>query len=355
MFGLTHAKPVFSMRPILSFLTLAVVLAQDATVRSTARLVVAPLSVTGRSGRPVEGLRGRDVVVFDNDVPVQSQLEESIQPLSLVIVAQATATAQPALDKLRKEVSLIGPLILGDRGESAVVAFGAEVRIVQEFTSDIDLVERSIRNLDGRGSGGRVVDAVGTALRLLEKRSPQRRRAILLISEKHDRGSTESLESITRIAERVNALVYGLNFSPTKTAFAKNAPKYCDANRKCRHCTCGNCALHCDRERPSDVPDHKPGAFDILAVFGELKRQTQPNVPAALAKLTGGDTWDFVRRKGVAESVQRIGDDLHRQYVLTFPMARTAPGTYHTIRVTLPGRSDVAVRTRSGYYEMSDE
>jgi VWFA-related protein len=293
------------------------------------------------------------VVVFDNDVAVNAQLEESIQPLSLVVVVQTTATAQAALDKLRKEVSLIGPLILGDRGESAVIAFGDDVRVIQDFTPDIDLVERSIGNLDGRGSGGRLIDAVGTALRMLEKRSPQRRRAILLISEKHDRGSTESIESIVRLAERVNALVYGLNFSPTKTAFAKNAPKYCD--RKCRRCTCGNCALHCDRERPSEVPEHKPGGFDILAVFGELKRQTQSNVPAALAKLTGGDTWEFVRRAGLAESVQRMGDDLHRQYVLTFPAARTAPGTYHTIRATLPGRSDVAVRTRSGYYEMADE
>ena len=343
------------MKPTLSFLALAVVLAQDVTVRTTTRLVVAPLAVTDRSGRPVEGLRAQDVVVFDNGVPVQAQLEESIQPLSLVIVAQATATAQPALDKLRKEVSLLGPLVLGDRGEGAVIAFGDEVRILQEFTADIDVIERSIRNLDGRGAGGRLTDAVGTALRMLEKRSPQRRRAILLISEKHDRGSTESLESIVRMAERVNALVYGLNFSPTKTAFAKKAPTYCDPNRKCRRCTCGNCARHCDRERPSEVPDHKPGGFDILAVFGELKRQTQPNVPEALAKLTGGDTWDFVRRAGLAESVQRMGDDLHRQYVLTFAMARTAPGTYHTIRVTLPGRSDVVIRTRSGYYEVADE
>ena len=103
------------------------------------------------------------------------------------------------------------------------------------------------------------------------------------------------------------------------------------------------------------MPDHKPGGFDILGIFVELKRQAQPNVPAALAKLTGGDTWEFVRRQGLAGTVQRIGDDLHRQYVLTFPMGRTAPGTYHKIRVSIPDRSDLSIRTRSGYYELADE
>jgi VWFA-related protein len=343
------------MKPVVHLLIVLVLAAQDVTVRSTTRLVVAPLSVTDPDGRPVEGLRARDMVVFDNDVPVQSQIEETIQPLSLILVVQATASAQSALDKLRKETSLLGPLILGDRGEAAVLAFGEEVRVVQEFTRDIDSIERSVRNLDGNGSGGRLVDAIGTALRMLEKRSPQRRRAILLVSEKHDRGSTESLESVVRMAERVNAVIYGLNFSPTKTAFAKKAPTYCDPNRKCRRCTCGNCALHCDREQPGEVPSDQPGGMNLFAIFGELKRQTQPNVPAALAKLTGGDTWDFVRRKGLGESVQRMGDDLHRQYVLTFRMAKTTPGTYHTIRVTLKDRPDVTARTRSGYYEIADQ
>ena len=265
------------MRIAYLLLAAAVLDAQGPTLRSTARLVVAPLSVTDKQGRPVEALSAADLVVYDNDVAVRAQVEDNLQPLSLAIVIQATGSAQSALDKLRKEVSLLGPLLMGDRGEAAVIVFADEVRVLQEFTGDVSKVEHAIHELDGFGGGGAITDAIATSLRMLAKRRPERRRAILLISERHDRGSNEDLEAVVRLAERSNATLYALTFSPLKTMFTNRAPTDCDAERRCRRCSCGNCALHCDRQRPENVPSNtQSDGGGLLQIFVELKRKTQP-------------------------------------------------------------------------------
>jgi VWFA-related protein len=287
-------------------------------------------------------------------VPVQAQVEENFQPLSLAIVIQATTSAQSVLDKLRKETSLLGPLLIGDRGEAAVIAFANEVRVLQNFTSDAEKFEGALRNLDAFGEGGTLIDALAISLRMLQQRAPQRRRAILLVSEKRDRGSKEGLELVIRLAEHVNATVFALSFSPTKTVFANHAPKYCD--RKCRRCTCKNCGNHCDREQPAKVPSNTQagGGMDLFKLFVELKRQSQPNVPQALASLTGGDSWDVVRKRGFEAALQRIGEDLHHQYLVTFPMSRVQPGSYHKLRIEIRDRPQLVTRTRTGYYEVAE-
>jgi VWFA-related protein len=343
------------MRIVLLTLATAIVLAQEAPLRTTSRLVVAPLSVTDKQGRPVEALSAAELVVYDNDVAVHAQVEDVLQPLSLVVAIQATASAQSSLDKLRKEASLLGPLLVGDRGEAAVVAFADEVRVLQDFTGDIDKIEHAIRELDAFGGGGALIDGIATSLRMLEKRKPERRRAILLISERHDRGSNEELEAVVRLAERVNATLYALNFSPLKTMFANRAPKYCNPDRKCRKCSCGNCGLHCDRARPESIPSNTQSSGSLLSIFVELKRRTQPDVPKAFATLSGGTAGEFLRKQGIEEALQRIGEDLHHHYNVTFPMAKTQPGSFHKIRVEVRGRPDLSTRTRNGYYEIADE
>jgi VWFA-related protein len=352
--GLVANKEVVKRTALLLFL-LSHSPGQEVSLRSTSNLVLAPISVTDKEGKPVRGLEVQDLVVYDDSVPVRIRLEESVQPLSLAIVIQATRSSQIVLDKLRKEASLIGPLLTGDRGEAAVIAFADEVKVLQEFTGNADHVERVIRNLDAFGEGGSLIDSLEVSMRLLEQRRRERRRAILLVSEKHDRGSKENLEALVFLSQRSNATVYSLTFSPTKTGVAYAAPRYCDPNRKCRRCTCGNCAYHCDREKPEAVPSSQSGPMNLLALFGELKRGSQPDVPRVLSDLSGGAKWDFVRRQGIEEALQRIGADLHEQYLVTFPMSRREPGAYHRIRAEVKERPDLTVRTRAGYLEPAAE
>jgi hypothetical protein len=61
----------------------------------------------------------------------------------------------------------------------------------------------------------------------------------------------------------------------------------------------------------------------------------------------------FLRKEGLEKALERIGNDLHTQYLLSFqPDVNAAPG-FHKIRVEVKGRPDLVVRTRAGYWKTS--
>jgi hypothetical protein len=71
----------------------AVLCAQDLTLHSRSDLVIAPVSVTGRNGAPVEGLSADDLILYDNNVPRAIHVDDVFVPVSLVLAVQATAIA----------------------------------------------------------------------------------------------------------------------------------------------------------------------------------------------------------------------------------------------------------------------
>lgn len=95
--------------------------------------------------------------------------------------------------------------------------------------------------------------------------------------------------------------------------------------------------------------------MNLLALFGGIKRLSQPDIPKALAEFSGGTASEFVRKHALESALQRIGADLHQQYLVTLPMQRGQPGTFHGLRVHVKGRPDLAVRSRAGYFELPEE
>ncbi|MDP9171031.1 MAG: hypothetical protein M3N54_10475, partial [Acidobacteriota bacterium] len=103
---------------ILSVFCLAVAacLAQETVLRSKSELVLVPVSIVDKSGHSVRDLFEDDLVLYDNNVVRHIQMEDVALPISLAIVVQTTPAAQIVLNKLRKETSLIGPMLTGDKG-----------------------------------------------------------------------------------------------------------------------------------------------------------------------------------------------------------------------------------------------
>ena len=95
--------------------------------------------------------------------------------------------------------------------------------------------------------------------------------------------------------------------------------------------------------------------MSILALFGEAKRAAEPDLPRVLSSLSGGTSSMFLRKQALETALQRIGADLHEQYLLTFPMRHRQTGAFHRIRAEIKGRPDLIVRTRAGYVELPRE
>src|SRR6266446_4628256 len=188
--------------------------AASAQFKSTVPLVVAPTTITDSRGRYIDGLTAEDLILFDNSVPQSIQMDWMTYPISLVVAVQTSSNSGAVIDKLGGSGILFTQLLAADAGETAVISFSDEVKVHQDFTANPDLVIHSLRMLRKEGSNAHMLDAMGQALRLLERRPRERRRIILMIAEKRDRASKATLSETMQRVQQLNATVYWLMYSP---------------------------------------------------------------------------------------------------------------------------------------------
>jgi VWFA-related protein len=250
---------------------------------------------------------------------------------------------------------MIQPLITGERGCAGLVSFAERVRWLQDCTRDPAALERAFYELrPGDHMEARMLDATNSAVEHLRRR-PDARRVLLLISESRDRGSETELESVAVAAQSAGVTVYAATYSAFKTAFTSKAPAG-QPRRPDRPKTPNDAMGTLDGEPPNPwnpkvpPPEHR---VDILAGIGELARLSKTNTTEVLTKCTGGRTFPFTKQKALDEAIQKLGAELHSQYLLNFVPEGSAPG-YHSleVRVTRPGK--FRIRARPGYWSTEE-
>ena len=140
------------MRP-LAILVLAVC-PLTAQFKSTVPLVVAPVTVTDAKGAFIDGLGAADLVLYDNNVPQTIHVESEVNPISLLVLIQATTSSSAIVDKLRRSCPLFSDLLAGDAGETALVVFSDAPRLIQDFTTDSRPLTHALHNLRFSGETG---------------------------------------------------------------------------------------------------------------------------------------------------------------------------------------------------------
>lgn len=296
--------------------------AQDRTFRTEVHVVQVPVTVTNEKGGNIDGLKARDFTVLDNGDDRQFTLDTfgtGVAPISLAIAIQTSGISKPALAKIRRIGGMIQPLVIGRRGEAAVLTFDDEINWRLNFTSDADALQRVIKSIDTGGlMQSRLLDAVVDVADVMKDRKG--RRVLLLISENKDRGSHAKLESAIQAVEREGIEVFAATYSAQATSWTAS---------------------------PDDLPP--PSGANYLAIFTELARTGKTNHVIALTQATGGASYPFLRERGVEKAIETLGVDVHAQYILSFPQPPDAEGM-HRIDVSVPNRSDVRIRSRRAYW-----
>ncbi|MCX6625553.1 MAG: hypothetical protein NTY38_31730 [Acidobacteria bacterium] len=128
------------------------------------------------------------------------------------------------MDYVWKIGPMVQPLITGESGYAAVVAFSERVDWLQECTRDSEAITRALHRVkpSEEPKTGRMLDAAMEAIERLRKRTTDRR-VLLLISESRDRGSGTDLNTVALAAESAGVTVYAATYSAMKTAFTTTA------------------------------------------------------------------------------------------------------------------------------------
>jgi VWFA-related protein len=336
------------MRPAVAILVLASV--GEAQFRSTVPLVVAPTTVTDSKGHYADGLTTDDLVLYDNNVRQPIQLDWMTYPISLVVAVQTSSNSGAVIDKLGGSGILFTQLLAADAGETAVISFADEVKVHQDFTANGEEVTHSLRMLRKEGGAAHMLDALQQALAMLEQRPRSRRRIILMIAEKRDRSSKAKLPDVVARVERLNAAVYWLTYSPFLQPFTvkpKTAEDEKPEAERIKHSPCFGCPGPDDTPVP---PDLGPGGY--LYGLGELVRLRKPDLASLFTATTGGRTLNFLKKNGLEEAIQLVGEEVHQQYILSFQPKGGEPGQFHSIQVAVRDRPELHVKTREGYWSL---
>ena len=327
---MTRCSPTFAFRCVLALSFSAALagsewsqtqapppLAKD-QIRVVTNEVVVAATVTDPSGEFVLDLSQEDFHVFDDRVEQKiDHWDLGGDPLAVVLVLETSSRPHAMIPVIHSLGSIFTETAMALDGEAAVITYDSTVEVRLPFTLDHDAVEKSIASVQFEDPRRNLYDAMALAVGMLRDEAPMRRRIMLIVGESRDDGSKAKLGEIVRDAEHANISIYAVGPSSMTRDLLQDAPALWAA----------------------------PAIF--LLQQGRNRAKNHELEVAAAA--TGGIHYSAVRAATLRDALDKIGGELHAQYIIGYqPNSERAPG-FHSIRVTV-SRPNVFIRTRPGYY-----
>lgn len=269
---------------------------EDDVVKVDTSLVVVNATVTDSDKKPVRNLKKAEFTVFEDGTERKIEFFETAStPFAAVILIDTSGSMETRVSLARSAaINFLDRLRLED--QVAIYNFDTEVKLVQEFSNSRDLAQSAF-DLGARGYTS-LNDAIFRAADELGKR-PEKRKAILVISDGADTKSAKSADKALRYAMDVGATIYTVDMSQVN------------------------------------------GGTDRIQSIGVLRN---------FAERSGGR---FISASGgvaLREAFKDIIDDLGVQYTLGFePSEADKDGKWRNIELRV-SRPNLTIRTRKGYH-----
>lgn len=326
--------------------------------RATVNVVVAPVTVTDRDGNYITDLKPSNFRLLDNEKPQDIKVDVSFIPISLVVAIQSNRDTESILPKVQKIGSLLKGMVTGEQGEVAIIAFDHRIQLLQDFTTDGDLISQALKKLKPGSTSSRMIDATTESIRMLARRPLNRRRVVLLISETRDRSSENKTREALTVAQLQNVLIYTVNINRLMTTFNTKpmAPRPDPMPPGARPVPGGGPPTP---EATRMSSGNMSNSVSFLPLFVEIFRQAKSvfvdNPAEVFTQYTGGREYSFVSERDLERAVQNVGVDLHSQYILSYNPNNKLEGGFHEIQVqvldaTGRPRRDIKSLTRPGYW-----
>jgi len=267
----------------------------DAEIVIDSSVVILNVSVQDSTGKPVTDLPKSLFTVFEDGVAQKiDYFSASETPFAAVILLDTSGSMEERVSLARAAaLQFIDKLRSSD--VAAIYRFDSVIQEVQSFSNARDPVE-SIYELKSKGMT-RLNDAIYKAAADLSRR-PEKRRAIIVLSDGQDTMSGRSAEKALKAALDAEALIYTVDMSPIGDA----------------------------RRAQNQAP---------LKYFADKSGGTFISTPGGAA---------------LRDAFRKIAEDLGVQYTITYsPTNSVKNGKWRTIEVRI-ARPNLRIRTRPGYF-----
>lgn len=315
-------------------------------IRVTTNEVIAPVTVTDTGGEFVLDLAQKDFQVFD-DGAVQEidHWDLGGDPLAIALLIDTSTRLHAMEPTIHRMGSIFTETVMALDGEAAVITYDSTVDVRQSFTQDHDAVQKAIAETKFEAPEMKLYEAMAASVELLKAQPTKRRRIMLILGESQDSGSEANLGQIVRDAEHANIAIYAVG--PSSIAADLRGGNKGVSSLKAPGIPRIETKPPPDRDamgRP--IYDWMTPAMWLLERGTDSIKNHQLEVAAAA---TGGIHYSAFRDSNLRDALDKIGGEIHAQYVISYKPNGERTQGFHAIKVTV-SRPDLKVRTRPGYY-----
>jgi len=314
-------------------------------IRVVTNEIVIPVTVTDATGEFVRDLEQKDFHVTDDGTErTFDHWGLGGDPLAVALVIDTSSRLHALAPAIHSLGSIFTETVMALDGEAAVITYDSTIDVRQRFTTDHEAIEKAIAQTKFEAQEMNLYDGMAEAVELLKAEPTTRRRIMLIINVSEDTGSKANLRQVVHDAGDANITIYAVGPSSIAADYRGNVTDPPPIKLpKLPPIVAGSC---------TDPSGH--GCEDDLSrpVFWLLERgvsQIRSHQLTVAAAATGGIRYRAFKDSAVRNALDRIGSELHAQYILDYRPNGTRSVGYHTIDVTL-SRPGLSVRARPGYY-----
>lgn len=304
--------------------------AQEPTIRVNVDLVNILFTVKAKKGgQLIPNLEKNNFTISEDgkSQAIQHFSRETDLPLTLGLLIDISASQERLIDIEREAASAFFSSVIRPKDEAFLISFGKDTELLQDYTSSPGQLSAGLRDLRGDGEtpmigrgpipnvntgplptsgtpkGTLLFDAVYLASD--EKlKSEVGRKAMILITDGEDQGSTYKLRDAIEAAQRADAIIYSI--------------------------------YYVDR-----------GFYAQAGIWGggggehDLQKMSQE---------TGGHVFTVDRKHPLSQIFNQIQEELRNQYSIGYESTNpNRDGSFRHIEIKVDN-SDYRVQARSGYY-----
>jgi Ca-activated chloride channel family protein len=305
----------------------------DDIIKIETRLVSVPVLVSDRNGRFVSGLKEQDFTIFQDGIKQEiAFFGDNTEPVNVALLLDTSYSTSEVIETIKNSaLDFVKNLKKDDK--ALIISFDTDVKVLGNLTSDKDELKNSINR-------AKVENVSGTVMRktVNDVISPlfaevKGRKAIILLTDGKDFGSTISEAELLYNLEESDLLVYSIFYSTELNKYLSTDPAIVNSRMT--------------KKIPGAGVQRSP---QTLARIEQIKKS---NLEATdyLKKMSEITAGTFYERDvtDLKETFKIIVDELRNQYRIGFyPPDEETKGTVHNLKVTV-NRNNVAVRARKTY------
>jgi Ca-activated chloride channel family protein len=280
---------------------------------TVSRVVRVPVTVLDKKGVPVTGLTRNDFSVLEDKRPVQFDFLGEIKELEKlpIYIGVLMDTSGSTAGKLgfEKEAAknFLYTVTRTRKDHAAFVTFDDEVKLRQDFTRDLDLLERAIDGVKKPGTQTALFDAIWEFCDQKMRGVSSPRRALVVITDGDDTYSRARIEDAISIAQKTDTIIFAIS---TKGGFIGSA-----------------------------VPGVEAGTV----------KDSGDKDLSKMAEETGGRSFYTGDMLALERAFKKIGEELRSQYLLTYRPEPPFDGGYRRIEVKVNTGEKYRVNAKRGY------